>query len=509
MANTEKKALPSAPVPSARAFNKELAPAYIDHVCIAHGFAPPPGSPVGEGMGAGFSYCELHCGSAVTATLLAASNPLGEFHALDPRGTALAQARSLAKAGGVKNISFHQIGVEESLGANFGPFDYIIVNGIYTWVPLRERALILSFVRKFLKPGGAVYVSYNARPGWNRLDPFRRIFREASRGLRVDTADQLRRAQDIYVQLANTKAASILATGVDANVLAQLDSAPLEAIAADYANEFADPLYVTDVASDFAAIDCVLAGASDIAESVPVLAPHEPFKSLFEKMPTQAGRELVKDFLRDTRLRRDVFVRGGRRLAADNRDMVLNGLAFALEQTAPAVRYKMAVPFGIMEFDNPHSRALVAALAEGPRTLGQLIEAAHARGADAGNVVANVHALLVTSQIRPVHRPTREAAKGAHALQDAIRARAATADAIGYLPSAVGTAFAVPVADQMFMALPAQTPAESLAAAVTERLGENAAINAGLVKAQLARRARAYKRATRYYAPLGLMPDVS
>jgi len=169
----------------------------------------------------------------------------------------------------------------------------------------------------------------------------------------------------------------------------------------------------------------------------------------------------------------------------------------------------MTVPFGIMEFDNPHSRALVAALAEGPRTLGQLIEAAHARGADAGNVVANVHALLVTSQIRPVHRPTREADKGAHALQDAIRARAATADAIGYLPSAVGTAFAVPVADQMFMALPAQTPAESLAAAVTERLGENSAINAGLVKAQLARRARAYKRATRYYAPLGLMPDVS
>ena len=503
----EKKTPPVASVPSARAFNKELAPAHIDHVCIAHGFAPPPGSPLGEGMGAGFSYCELHSGSAVTATLLAASNPLGEFHAIDPRGHAMAQARSLAKAGGVKSISFHQIGVEESLGANFGPFDYIIVNGIYTWVPLRERALILSFVRKFLKPGGAVYVSYNARPGWNRLDPFRRIFREASRGMRVDVKDQLLRARDIYAQLINTKAAGILATGVDTNVLAQLDTAPIEAIVADYANEFADPLYVTEVASDFASIDCVLAGASDMAESIPVLAAHEPFKSLFEKMPTQVGRELIKDFVRDTRLRRDVFVRGGRRLAADNRDMVLSGLAFALEQPAPAVRYQMRVPFGDMHFDNPHSRALVAALAEGPRTLGQLIEAAHARGADAGNVVANVHALLLTSQIRPVHRPTREAAKGARTLQTAIRARAATADAIGYLPSAVGTAFAVPVADQLFMGLPTETPAESLASAATALFAENAQINAGAMKPQLAKRARAYKRAVRYYAPLGLMPE--
>ena len=42
-------------------------------------------------------------------------------------------------------------------------------------------------------------------------------------------------------------------------------------IAADHANDDATPLYVTEVVCDFAAIGCVLAGASEMAESVAVL----------------------------------------------------------------------------------------------------------------------------------------------------------------------------------------------------------------------------------------------
>src|SRR5580693_4132856 len=94
-------------LPGARAFNKDLAPAFIDHACIVNGFAPPPGSPLGEGMDAGFSYCELDCGSAVTETLLAASNPLGDFHAIDARAEMIEAGRALAKDGDARNITFH------------------------------------------------------------------------------------------------------------------------------------------------------------------------------------------------------------------------------------------------------------------------------------------------------------------------------------------------------------------------------------------------------------------
>ncbi len=484
----------------ARAFAKELAPSYIDHVCLAGGFAPPPGSLLGEGLGAGFAWCELHCGSAVTATLLASCNPLGDFHAIDARPELLDKGRALAKDGAVRNITFHEAGIEAALGKTLPAFDYIVLNGIYSWVPLQERGLVLAFLRKFLKPGGAVYASYNARPGWNRLDPFRRIFREATRGLKADPKQRLDVAREIYAKLLEARAPAIAATGVTPASLAEIDRIPIEVIAADYANDFAEPLYVTELFSDFAAIDCVFAGPSDMAESATTLSGHEPFKSILARLPQPAGRELAKDMLRDTRFRRDVFVRGGSRMTADNRDMVMNGLAFALELPSASVRYSMKLPFGEINFDNPHARALVAVLESGPRALGELVADAHARKVEAQAVVTNVHALLVTGQIRPVYRASREAAEGAHALQAAIRVRAGTADGIGFLPSPFGTAFVVPVPDQLFIGMNKDLSADEMAEAAVEALGTKAPAMREIILT----RARAFGRNAKYYATFGL-----
>jgi SAM-dependent methyltransferase len=483
-------------IPGARAFTKELAPSFIDHTCIVNGFAPPDGSPLGEGVGAGFAWCELHCGSAVTATLLAGSNPLGDFHAVDTRAPLLEQARKLAADANVRNIAFHEFGTEQALTASFPMFDYIVLNGIYSWVPLAERGMILAFVRKFLKPGGAVLVTYNARPGWNRLDPFRRIFREASRGRNMDAKARFDAARDVYVKLLEAKAPTLLASGVTPATIAEIERIPLEVIVADYANDFADPLYVTEVFSDFAAIDCAFAGPIEMMESANVLMAREPFKSAMERMPNASGRELAKDLLCDTRFRRDVFVRGGRRMAADNRAMVMSGLAFVLEQPAALTRYDAKMPYGEMRFDNPHAQALVAALETAPRTLGELISDALARGVEADTVVGNVHALLVSGQIRPVYRATPEAEKSAHALRAAIRDRAGTPDAIGFLPTAHGTAFAMPVPDQIFLGLPRNMPAEEMAQTASQKLPPMGDV--------IVQRARAFARNLPLYDALGI-----
>ena len=489
-------------IPGARAFAKELAPSYIDHACMMNGYAPPPGSPLGEGVDAGFSYCELDCGSAVTETLLAAANPLGNFTAIDGRGELLERGRALAKDGNVRNIVFHEASIEQALDLSLPPFDYIVVEGIYSWVPLRERAFVLAFVRKFLRPGGAVVVSYNARPGWNRLDPFRRLFREATHGVRAEPRQRLAITRDIYARLLDAKAASLLASGLTAAAFADLANIPEDVLIADYLNDYAEPLYVTEVAADFAAVECVLTGTADMAQSLAQAMPHEPFKSTLERLPTIPGRELAKDMLWDTRFRRDVFVRGGQRLAADNHDMVMNGLAFALEQPAELVRYDGRAPFGTMQFDNPHAHKLVEILSHGPRTLGELV--AQSAGADFQTVVSNVHALIITGQLRPVYRATGEAAKNTRTLQGAIRARAIGDEAIGFLPSPTGTAFAVPLVDQVLMDVPAHRSADTMAEATLAKFVESG--RAFSDREALLRRARSFRRNLQYYATLGVAP---
>lgn len=491
-----------APRPGARAFNKEAAPAFLDHVCMSAGFAPPPGSPVGEGQGAGFAWCELHCGSAVTATLLAGSNPLGDFHGIDAHDVALAQGRDLAREGGVRNLTLHHASLEKALELSLPAFDYIVVSGVYSWVPVRERGFVLAFLRKFLKPGGAVYVTYNARPGWNRMEPFLRLYREATRGTDATLYQRLAVARELYAKLEQAKAPAIVASGVTSAALAELDNVPAEALAADYANDFSEPLYVTEVASDMAAIDCVLAGPAEMAESLPVLMGQEPFKSTLERIPTQTGRELAKDMLRETRFRRDVFVRGGRRLSADNRDMMMSGLAFALERPSAEVRYDVRLPFGGIRFDNPEAHAVVASLASGPRTLGDLLAGTGNDSSKAQSIAGSIHALLLTAQIRPVYRSSREARESAQHLQTAVMACAGTAGAVAFLPSGFGTAFLVPVADQLFAGAPPQSGSEALAAAAIERLG---GASLGHTETELiTRRARAFSVTRPYYASVGI-----
>jgi len=486
----------------ARAFNKEVAPSFLDHACMVAGFAPPPASPVGEGEGAGFSWCELHCGSAVTATLLAGANPLGDFHGIDPRGALLERGRALAKDGGVRNLSLHEAGLERALDLSLPPFDYIVISGVYSWVPARERAMVLAFLRKFLKPGGVAYVTYNAKPGWNRLDLFRRLYRETTRGMDIPPHQRLAVARELYAKLEEARVPAVLASGVTAASLAELDSLPAEVLAADYANDFAEPLYVTEVASDFAAIDCALAGAADMSETVSVLMGQENFKTIIDQMPTPWGRELVKDVIRDTRFRRDVFVRGGRRLSADNRELMMRGLAFALERPAAEIRYDVQMPFGGVRFDSPQARALVATLQSGPRALGELVGRAQSDTSEAQAIMAGIHALLVTSQIRPVYRATREAEEPVGRLQATIRARAGTPEAIAFLPTALGTAFLVPVPDQIFSEIRQVAGAETLAAAAIEKLGGPAVSAAG--QDTITRRARGFERALEYYASVGL-----
>ena len=485
-----------------RAFNKEAAPAFLDHAAMIAGFAPPPGSPVGEGQGAGFAWCELHCGSAVTACLLAGSNPLGDFHGIDAREALIDEGRALAADGGVRNLTLHRAGLEQALDLSLPGFDYIVISGVYSWVPMRERALVLAFLRKFLKPGGIAYITYNARPGWNRLDVFRRLYRDATRGADADPHRRLAQARALYGALEQAKAPALLASGVTASSLKELESVPADALAADYANDFSEPLYVSEVAADMAAIDCVLAGPAEMGQTAGALMAHEPFKSTLAVAANPIARELAKDILLDTRFRRDVFVRGGQRLSADNREMMMNGLAFALERPAEDIRFRVPMPFGMMAFDTPQVRAVIAALRTSPRTLGEMLANTQPDAAGAQELVAALHTLLATGQIRPVYRATRESAAAASRLQAAIQARAATPGAIGFLPSGFGTGFLVPVADQIFAARASDTGADARAARVIDLPGGGALPQNA--REDIGRRARAFKRMQEHYAALGI-----
>jgi SAM-dependent methyltransferase len=159
-----------ADVPYVPLFVRELAPAWLDHVALVSGIAPPD-------RREGFAWCDLGCGFGRTAAIFAATHPLGRFHGIDMMSAHIDQARRFAADCGISNAHYHAADFAAASGMDLPRFDYIVAHGVYSWVSVESRAALRAFIDRHLNPGGLVYLSYNALPGRAADLPFQRLVR--------------------------------------------------------------------------------------------------------------------------------------------------------------------------------------------------------------------------------------------------------------------------------------------------------------------------------------------
>src|SRR5262245_17240386 len=145
-------------IPYAFVFTRELAPAWLDHVALSAGFQ----APVRE---RGFTWCDLGCGQGISAALFAATHPAGQFYGIDAMPAHIEHAQRFAEEAGIGNVHFHSTDFAEAADIAFEGFDYIVAHGVYSWVDEATQAAMRRFIDRHLKPGGLVYISYNAMPG--------------------------------------------------------------------------------------------------------------------------------------------------------------------------------------------------------------------------------------------------------------------------------------------------------------------------------------------------------
>src|SRR5207248_929156 len=138
-----------------------LAPAWLDYVALIGGVAPPTRT-------GGFSWCDLGCGQGVTAAILAATHPRGEFHGIDAMPVHVDHAARLATEAQADNAYFHTVDFAAALKAGLPRFDYIVAHGVYSWVDSETRVQLRQLKVRQEKPGRLVYANNNALVGFHR-----------------------------------------------------------------------------------------------------------------------------------------------------------------------------------------------------------------------------------------------------------------------------------------------------------------------------------------------------
>lgn len=358
-------------------YYREQAPAHMALACLLNGVAPPA-------LGPDFAYCDLGCGPGRTVALLAAANPQARFHGVDFHPAHIARGRETADQAGLGNLHFHEASfadLADGDGADALPdFDVVALHGVYTWVSEENRAAVVRFLARKVKPGGMVYIGYNAAPGWTPVMPLQRLLLEHAGQTPGNPEERVVAALDFARRLRGA-GAGILGdvdslVGFRNGVAVVSEQEHYNYLSHEYLNAHWRPLYHQDVARDMARAKLTYAGSATLLENFPDLTLSPQQRELLAEIKDPALRETFKDYCANRPFRRDVFVRGARRLTAAERDRRLSSGLLHAAVSREECSHVIKAPAGEAAVDKARYGAIFDALARGPRSVGDLQQAA-------------------------------------------------------------------------------------------------------------------------------------
>ena len=256
---------------------------------------------------------ELGCARGANLVPMAWSMPGAEFVGVDLSRRQIEEARELASGAGATNVVFHAMDLRD-LDESFGPFDYIVGHGLYSWVPPDVQDAILEVCSKRLSPDGIVYLSYNVFPGWHVSVMFREMMLYRIRNI-PDPAERLREVRGFMRFLADsTKSDGGLWSILLDEQASYVEQAKDWYLLHDDLEAENNPVYFSEMIERVARHGLQYVTEERWGTPDEILSP-EVWEVLDRFATTRIEREQYLDFLRNARFRRSLFCHAGLPLA--------------------------------------------------------------------------------------------------------------------------------------------------------------------------------------------------
>ena len=117
---------------------------------------------------------ELGCSMGGNIIGQAVYHPGASYVGVDLSGSQIEIGNEIIEAIELNNVKLVEQDILK-IDKDFGTFDYIIVHGIWSWVPDVVKDKILEICNVNLSERGVAYISYNVYPGWHRLNQVREM----------------------------------------------------------------------------------------------------------------------------------------------------------------------------------------------------------------------------------------------------------------------------------------------------------------------------------------------
>lgn len=254
---------------------------------------------------------ELGCSMGGNIITQALYYPDAEFVGIDLSGRQVAQGNAIIEKMGLENVRLEEKDIL-TIDESFGKFDYIIVHGIWSWVPDAVKDKIFSICRNNLTEHGIAYISYNVYPGWKRQEQLREIMYFAGRDVLEEPLEaRTRKGLDALKALAeileNDKG---LGGGGKLPAMQKILNHNFYYIAHEYMEAFNDPIYVNGFIEWANRHRLAYIGDTDLhASFVSWMAEHTRERILALAGGDYIAKEFYSDILSDRQFRRSLLCR--------------------------------------------------------------------------------------------------------------------------------------------------------------------------------------------------------
>jgi SAM-dependent methyltransferase len=416
-------------------FCRVQTPPMLALAALASGVGAPGGS------GDPLVYGDLGCGQGYTANLVAAANPAARVLGFDFNPSHIANARALAGSSGLANVQFRDASFEELLDdAQLPEFDFLCMHGIYSWVSPHNRRVLVSLIRKKLKPGGLLYISYDCMPGWAGIAPLRRILVQGfaprpglSSTAALDQAlaysDALRKADARFHHMYPLVEAQ----------MERLKTTPRAYLAHELLTRDWEAFSFGDVVTELAEAKVAYLGSAHLTDGVARVNFTEAQQAFLATIGDPVIAEATRDMILGRQFRRDVFAKGPVPLAETDASARWLNMRFAL--TTPATLFDMTfeTALGKLQLRPDVYGPLVELLGEGPVTLQGLIERLPMPRPSWVSLTDAIKVLVGRGDLQPALPEDGDAKREASTrrFNAAVLARATQSAEFGYLASPV------------------------------------------------------------------------
>jgi methyltransferase-like protein/SAM-dependent methyltransferase len=251
---------------------------------------------------------ELGAASGGNLTPLALVYPQASFLGVDLSRRQVEEGAATIAALGLKNVELRQASILD-VDDGYGPFDYILCHGVYSWVPRDVQDKILDICARNLAPDGIALVSYNTLPGWRLRGLIRDVLRyHVSRHADKDPVGQMAQARALMDFLARSCQNETTAYSLLLKEELELQQKVLDAhLYHDHLEEHNDPIYFHEFVERLRGRNLRYLGEANFREMYQGNLPANVQEVLQRLAPDLIQMEQYLDFLRNRTFRQTLI----------------------------------------------------------------------------------------------------------------------------------------------------------------------------------------------------------